>query len=404
MQPEIARASQAGATYPGFRGTVAALSIGQILCWASMFYGFSSFVLPMQRELHWDEPTLMAALTLGFTVWGAAAYAVGAAIDRGHGRAVMTGGVLLGALGFFGWSLVSQPWMLAAVWVLLGAAMAMTLYDPAFMVLTKRYPLRYREGITALTLVGGFASTLSFPAVNVLLAAVGWRDALRLIGLVVLLVALPLHAWALRGPPIVVGPRVDGMAADTTMREAFRASAFWLLALCFTLYAFASAALWAHVMPIFVSKGFDALQATAVLVWFGPAQVFGRVAYAWLGRGLPLRRMGVVVLLGIPLALALLALATTQGLLVVFALIFGMANGLITIVRAAIVPEYFGRAHVGRISGAMTALSLLARAAAPLLAAWMLLWMGGYPPVLMVLVGLGLIAVVAFVLARPPPR
>jgi hypothetical protein len=44
----------------------------------------------------------------------------------------------------------------------MGAAMAMTLYEPAFAILTRRYPLRYRQGITTLTLVAGFASTLSF--------------------------------------------------------------------------------------------------------------------------------------------------------------------------------------------------------------------------------------------------
>ncbi len=401
MSSRAALPTDRQARQPGFAATVAALAIGQILCWASMFYGFSSFVLPMRNELRWDEATIMAALTLGFTAWGVLAYAVGAAIDRGHGRSVMSLGVLLGAAAFIGWSFISQPWMLAAVWLVMGAAMAMTLYEPAFMVLTKRYPLRYRDGITALTLVGGFASTLSFPAVNGLLAAVGWRDALRILAAVLLLLALPLHLWALRGPAVVAGPPDPAQAADSTLRQAFVLPAFWLLSVCFTLYSFASAALWAHVMPIFAAKGFDALQATAVLVWFGPAQVAGRVLYAWLGRGVGLHRLGVVVVAGIPLSLAVLALATTQAWLMVFALLFGMANGLVTIVRAAIVPEYFGRAHLGRIGGAMTACSLMARAAAPLLVAWLLLGIGGYGPVLWLLVGLGAVAVGAFVAARP---
>ncbi|MEO7854911.1 MAG: MFS transporter, partial [Rubrivivax sp.] len=86
--------------------------------------------------------------------------------------------------------------------------------------------------------------------------------------------------------------------------------------------------------------------------------------------------------------------------LVLFALLFGMANGLVTIVRAAIVPEYFGRAHLGRIGGAMTAFSLMARAVAPLLVAWLLLGAGGYGPVLWLLVGLGAVAVLAFAAAR----
>jgi MFS family permease len=119
-----------------------------------------------------------------------------------------------------------------------------------------------------------------------------------------------------------------------------------------------------------------------------------------------LHRLGVVVMAGIPLSLAALALADTHAWLVLFALLFGMANGLVTIVRAAIVPEYFGRAHLGRIGGAMTACSLMARAAAPLLVAWLLLGAGGYGPVLWLLVGLGAVSVLAFAAARqrhPPP-
>lgn len=389
---------------PGFRLTVACLSVGQILSWAALYYAFSSFVLPMQRELHWDKATMMGALTLGLGVWGATTFAVGTAIDRGHGRAVMSTGSLLAAAGFVGWSCISQPWMLYAVWAVLGAAMAMTLYEPAFNVLTKRYPSHYREGITALTLVGGFASTLAFPAMAALIGWLGWRDALLVVAAVLGLGVAPLHLWVLRGPARVVTAHADDPQDDATLREAMRAPAFWLLALSFAFYSFATAALWAHVMPVFASKGLDELQATAVLVWVGPAQVLGRLVYAWAGRGMSLRVLGMAVLLGMPASLVLLALSRQTLPLLLFALLFGLANGLVTIVRGALVPEYFGRSHIGRIGGAMSAVGLLARAAAPLISAWMLLFMTGYTQVLLALSALGFAAVAAFALARPPQR
>lgn len=388
----------------GYRGTVGALAIGQILCWAALYYGFTSFVLPMQAELGWPKATMMGALTLGFAVWGAFSYAVGAAVDRGHARAVLSGGAALGALGFAAWAFVSQPWMLYAVWTLLGAAMAMTLYDPAFMVLTRRYPQHYTQGITALTLVGGFASTLSFPAAAALIAALGWRHALLCIAALLALLVVPLHAWALRAADTLsVAPAAE-QAADATVHQALRTPAFWLLVGSFTLYAFATAALWAHAMPIFVAKGLSELQAAALLMWVGPAQVAGRLLLAWAGRGVALRAVGLFVLLVMPLSLAVLALGSEPVPLLIFALLFGLANGLVTIVRGAIVPLYFGRRHVGRIGGAMTAVALLARAAAPLLTAWLLLFAGGYTPVLLVLAVLGVVAAAAFMAAGPPRR
>ena len=88
--------------------------------------------------------------------------------------------------------------------------------------------------------------------------------------------------------------------------------------------------------------------------------------------------------------------------LLVFATLFGVSNGLSTIVRGNVVPEFFGREHVGRISGAMSAIALMSRAAAPLLAAWLLLAVPGYREVVLVLAVLGFGSWAAFALARSP--
>lgn len=389
---------------PSYRATIAALAIGQLITWAALFYAFSSFVLPMQREFGWSKPALMGAFTLGMTMWGLVSYASGAAIDRGHGRWVMTFGAALAGAGFLLWSQINSLWLLYLAWALMGAAMAMTLYEPAFSVLTKRYPDHYRQGITSLTLVGGFASTLSFPAVAWLIATWGWRVALGVIGVTLLLGVAPLHAWALRGPDTPSRVTAHDAADDATLHEAVRHRSFWLLTTTFTLYAFVSAALWAHIMPAFVAKGTSEAQALAVVMWVGPAQVAGRVVYLWLGRYVTPRALGLWVLAGTPVSLAVFALADHLAGLLLFAMLFGVANGLSTIVRGNVVPEYFGREHVGRISGAMSGIALISRAAAPLLAAWLLLAVPGYREVMLVLAALGLGSWVAFALAKPPRR
>jgi len=386
---------------PSFAATVAALAIGQLLCWAVLYYTFSSFVLPMMRELGWTKPLVMGAFTAGLAAWGLASYAAGAAIDRGHGRAVMTLGALLGAAACAAWSQVHGALALYASCIALGAAMAMTLYDPVFNIVTHRYPTRYREAITVLTLVGGFASTLSFPACVWLIGAVGWRGALLAIAASLLLVAAPLHAWALRGTARVASPPRADAAADATLHEALRHPTFWLLTLTFTLHAFVIAALWAHVMPAFAARGVDENATLAVLVWIGPAQVAGRFAFAWLGRALSLYRVGLLSLAAMASSFALFAWSAHPAALLAFALLFGTGNGLVTIVRGGLVPEYFGRTHVGRIGGAMSAVSLLARAAAPLAAAWLLLALPGYRELLLVMALIMAAATLAFALSRP---
>jgi MFS family permease len=380
------------------------MAVGQLLCWAALYYAFSAFVLPMQQALGWSKATLMGAFTVGLAVWGATTYAAGAAIDRGLGRRVMTAGAALAGVGFGVWSQVHEPWMLYVAWVILGASMALTLYEPAFNVLTKRYPERYTQGITALTLVGGFASTLCFPSVAMLQDALGWRAALAVIGAVLLVGVAPLHAWALRGPAIVAARLEPAAGSESTLHDALRERSFWLLTACFTMYAFCSAALWAHVMPAFDAKGLSRAHALAIVMTIGPAQVGSRLAFAAVGRRWSLRALGCVVLAGLPASLLVFAMGRTMAALMVFAVLFGTANGLVTIVRGGLLPQYFGRAHIGRISGAMSALGLLSRSAAPLVAAWLLLVLPGYDELLLALAALAVLAVLAFWRARPPAR
>jgi MFS family permease len=393
-----------------YRTTVGALAFGQLMCWAALYYAFSTFVLPMQSALGLDTPALMGAFSCGLVAWGACSYLVGAAIDRGHGRLVLTAGAALGGVGFVLWSQVQSLPALYAVWVLIGAAMGLTLYEPAFSVLTKRYPDGYKIGITIVTLAGGFASTLSFPAAAALIATIGWRDALFVIGVALLVSVAPLHAWVLRGH--------DGSAAvpagvsrpapadsekhnESTIADALRQRSFWLLTVTFTLYAFVVAAIWAHIMPMFLALGRTPAQAVAIIVWIGPAQVLGRLLQLAFGQRMTARRLGLVVIGAMPVTMLLLALGHQVAAMFVFALLFGFGNGVVTIVRGLLVPEYFGRGHVGRIGGAMVAFTLFARAAAPLGAAWLLLALPGYRELLLLFAGVSAAALVTFFIARP---
>lgn len=418
-------------TPTGYHSAMLMLSLGQLVCWASLYFAFSSFVLPMQQDLAWSKPVLMGAFTLGLTIWGLAALPVGAAIDRGHGRSVLVGGSLLGGAGFLLWSQVSEPWMLYAVCSLLGVAMSMTLYEPVFAIVTRRYPLHFRDGITTLTLVGGFATTLSFPATLWLIQALGWRAALVVIGAVLLAVIAPLHALAMRGEGGPACQKEDGQNggpvdqaqappatgqrdplplqavpadayADASMNDALRCAAFWLLAATFAGYSFVAAALWAHVIPALHAKGLDQSQALAVLIWVGPAQVASRVLFRFCGTALTPRRLGYGVFFGQALAFLLFALADSESGLIAFAVLFGVVSGLAAIVRGNLVPAYFGRAHVGRIGGALSSSGLYARAAAPVGAAALLAWPMGYEAVMLVLSGISLLALLAYALARKP--
>lgn len=117
----------------------------------------------MAQEFGLIKLEVYGAATVGLAAASLAAYPVGAAIDRGHGRMVMTLGSALAAFLLLAWSLLSAGWALYPVFAGIGLAQAMTLHEPAFAVVARRYGPEARSGITALTLWGGFASTVFVP-------------------------------------------------------------------------------------------------------------------------------------------------------------------------------------------------------------------------------------------------
>ena len=137
----------------------------------------------MERELGYSKPQLYGAATVGLMLCGLAAYPVGAAIDRGHGRTIMTcGSVLAGAL-LLAWSQVESLVVFYVLFAGIGLLQAATLYEPAFAVVARRFGAgNARSPITALTLWGGFASTVFIPLIQLLLDHLGWRGALIVLG------------------------------------------------------------------------------------------------------------------------------------------------------------------------------------------------------------------------------
>src|SRR5215510_2124663 len=117
------------------------LSIGQLISWGLVYYTFPLFVAPMGDELGWSRSALFGALSAGLLVAGLSSIPVGAWIDRGHGRALITGGSLA-ALLLVVWSNVQSVPVFYAVWIGLCACQAVLLHEPVLAVLTRVYAPR----------------------------------------------------------------------------------------------------------------------------------------------------------------------------------------------------------------------------------------------------------------------
>src|SRR6516164_6116546 len=331
---------------------VLVLGVTEILAWGAIFYPPVLTVPLIAHERGWSVAFAMGGFSLALLTAGLVSPRVGSMIDRHGGHRVMPIGSLLAALGLTLIVYADDPAAYLAVWLLLGVAIAATLYDPAFATLGRIFGAAARRPITALTLAGGFASTVSWPATHFLLAAVGWRGIYLVYAALLALVAAPLQAFALprtRADP-AARPEQPVQAPNVVLPPT--GWPFLQVAAAFAAYAFVPSGLSAHLLAIFGRAGIDAVTVVAIGALFGPAQVAARICELLFARGihpLLIARFAVAMLLA---AFALIALfGLTAAAAASFVVMFGMANGLLTIARGAVPLALFGAAGYGHIVG-----------------------------------------------------
>jgi MFS family permease len=380
---------------------VPVLGVTQILAWGTIFYTPVLIVPLIAAERGWSISFAMGGFSVGLLTAGLVSPFVGRSIDHFGGQLTMTIGSLTGALGLFLIVHAESPPAYLAVWTVLGAAMAGSLYDPAFATLGRIFGAAARRPITALTLAGGFASTVSWPATHFLLDAVGWRGTYLVYAALLACVAAPLHAMALpRHCAEIESPAQTETKAPAKLLPSYGLP-FILVASAFASYAFVPSGLSAHLLAIFTRSGINAGMVVWIGALFGPAQVGARLIEFFFGRDLhPLwvARFALTVLL---CAFAMLLLGVSVPLAAAFALMFGGANGLITITRGAVPLALFGASGYGRLMGRLAGPFLLMQAAAPLVMAFVVEKTSDMAA-LALAAGFAAVALVCFVVIRRP--
>jgi MFS family permease len=384
---------------PPWRAVVA-LSVTMIIAWGSQYYAIAVLAPAIGEAEGWSREAIFGAYSIGLLAQGLCSFPVGLLLDRFGGRIVMSVGSVLSALSLaaLAWA-PSEPWFFAA-WVLTGAAMAATQYEPAFATITASFGEQARRAITILTFAGGLASTVAWPITAALLPWIGWRETYLVWAAAALLICLPLHAAFLPGTRVARGtPR-------RPLGPILRTAAFWFVALALTTGAVLFSIVAVHAIPMLQEAGLSATTAVAVASFTGPMQVAGRVLeFAGLQRVRP-SRVAILAAAAQPIAiLVLMGVEQCWWLAGAYVVLYGASGGILTIVRGTVPAELFGREGYGAVAGALVSPGIVARAIGPYAAAW--LWQaagGDYRPVQIVMVVCGTIAALAFVgAARTAP-
>ncbi len=239
---------------------------------------------------------------------------------------------------------------------------------------------------------------------HALTEALGWRSALKALGVLMILVAFPV-AWFVREPRPAAGGGVPqggselGPSSTGSIGAVLRRPAFYLLAIGSMASIGAVGGTMQNLkLYLAMDRGLSQARAAEILslVLFG--SLAGRLLMGWLADRWPKKRVMLLIYLVVAASIPLLFLAPSPAALRVAALVFGVGLGGDYMIIPLMAAELFGLRLMGRVMGIVITADGVAEATVPMAVATLRDGMGSYGPGFGLLVALAAVGALAVAL------
>jgi MFS family permease len=358
------------------------LGITTIISYGTTQYLFGVLVVPISSSLHWNRASVSGAYSLGLIVAGLLGVLIGPLVDRWGARWLMSAGSALAALALIGLAQMHTLWQFYLLWSGgQGLAMALTLYPVTFTVVTNWFTRKRGTALAVLTLVGGLSSPICIPLAGTLVAHSGWRATLILLGFAQLLLALPLHMLVLRRHPEDLGLSPDGERVPTaqtstpltgtSLHQALRSPAFWTITIAIALVMLGSTVIFVHQVAFLIGRGYDPVLAATLTGMLGLVSLPGRYVFNVMSARVSAQKLLLISVLTQGVGIAVLVLAPSLGWLILYVVIYGVAYGAFSPLRASVMADHFGRRAYGSITAVQGVPVALCAGLGPLAAGWL---------------------------------
>ncbi len=352
-------------------GVIVALGLTQNIGYGTLYYSFSILAPAMAADFGWSREWIFGVLSLALLTGGLTAPWLGRLFDDvGAGR-VMTFGSGTAALALAACAFAPNAASFVVALVAIEVAANLVQYGAAFALLVQIRPEVASRSITYLTLLAGFASTIFWPLTSMLHQQLSWQSVYLIFAALNLMICLPVHAclWQSSAPGRAKALASGVASAEGALSTAWRNRGFHLMVTAFSLVSLTSAAVLVHMVPLLDGLG---LMTSAAIVGalFGPAQVASRLINMVLGARIDALSLAIIAagLISTSIVILLFSAPAIPGAML-FAVIFGMGNGLLSIVTGTLPLYLFGSHGYGALQGKMMAARLILSAAAPFLLA-----------------------------------
>jgi MFS family permease len=226
-------------------------------------------------------------------------------------------------------------------------------------------------------------------------AEFGWRTALQLLGLVIVVCGMPLVLMLRPNevrPPAPKGPQAS-------LEQVLKSPSFYLVAIGSFASVGAVGAVMQHMMVYMtLDQGRNEAQALNVMSWIAAASLLGRFSAGWLADRLGPKRVMLLVYMLVAAGAGLLVLGANGPLIYLFAVIFGLGLGGEYMIIPLMAGQLFGIGVLGRVMGIIVTFDGVAEAAIPYFVARMHKWSSSYSQGFQFVLGLAIFGFIAILL------
>ena len=375
-------------------------------------YGLPFFYDFMVKDFGWTRTQVTSGNALSKLIVGPLfGFLAGWIIDRFGPRRLMMAGIAMAGIALYGLGTIHTLagfyffYLFNAVGYVCGGPLPN-------QVLLSRWFSRARGRAMGFAYLGIGLGGALVPLLAVrLTAAFGWQGALQVLGVLIVVIALPL-AFFVKESPEGLSARAHAAAQPTMpIAEVLKQPAFYLLMIG-SMCSIAAVGATNQNLKLFLSidHGYTQGDAARIASLTLAASLIGRLGMGWLADHWPKKRVMLLIYLLVACAIPILLIAPTRGGVMLFAVIFGIGLGGEYMVIPLMAAQLFGTRVLGRAMGIVLTADGVAEAVVPMLVAKLRDSSGSYTMGFALLVGFALAGAVAIallpnrrVLADPAP-
>ena len=366
------------------------------------FYTFGLYIVPISNEMGWSTTIITGALTMKMLTGALIGPFIGYLTDMKYGaRILMSMGALVAGGTTFFISYVQTPFQFYLLYGAIGSLGMIGFGGLVTHTIIAKWFIRMRGRAMGIATLGVSVSGVIFiPLTHYMIDTHGWRDSLRLVGIITWVAAFLPAVIFIRRRPEDMGLSPDGdtiykgsdineneeftsdsdrkVVRSWTVREVLKSKTLWILLAAFNITGLSLNGIMVHFYPFMKNKGISMDIAAGAMSLFALCCALVKIPWGFLAEKFQVQYCIIAIFIVGAIGQIIIINASSTFAVFAYAVVYGTALGGLMVLREVLFADYFGHEFLGAIRGVIMPINVLCMSASPLLAAWLYELTGSY--------------------------